>query len=221
MRIINAMRFLFMSRSSHQERFFQPHAQFNFLLDYVPDWKFIYRPGGLIQFQLFVPKERAREVFRRTLELAQQARLEPWLVVMKRHRPDRFWLSHAVDGYSLAMDFPVSDARREDLWQFTQILSSLAAEAGGRFYFAKDSVVPPEAVRKSLGDAVLGRFFALKKRLDPHNLLQGNLYRRVMAPLREGVGVSVWEAVESKDAGLSDVYAAPRPVAVASTKGGA
>jgi decaprenylphospho-beta-D-ribofuranose 2-oxidase len=185
MRVINLVRFMMMNRDSHHHRFRQPHAQFNFLLDYVPNWKWVYKPGGLIQYQLFLPKERAQDVARRTLELCQQARLEPWLVVMKRHRADKFWLSHAVDGYSFAMDFPVDDARREDLWRLTQILNEMVVEAGGRFYFAKDAVVSPDAVRRSLGGELLSRFFRKKQELDPEELISSSLYRRVMAPLRQ------------------------------------
>jgi FAD/FMN-containing dehydrogenase len=161
----------------------QPHAQFNFLLDYVPDWKFFYKPGGLIQYQLFIPKDRARDVFRRTLEICQQARLEPWLVVMKRHRADAFWLSHAVDGYSWALDFSVSDDRREDLWRLTRLLDEMVVESGGRFYFAKDAVVASDAVRRSLGTETLARFFELKRSVDPEMRLHGNLWRRVMGPI--------------------------------------
>lgn len=184
-RIVNMVRFFMMNRDSGHHRFLQAHAQFNFLLDYVPNWKWMYKPGGLIQYQLFIPKERAKDVARRTFELCQQARLVPLLVVMKRHRADKFWLSHAVDGYSFAMDFKVDDHRREDLWRLTQILNEMVVEAGGRFYFAKDSVVSPDAVRRSLGAEVLGRFFAKKLEVDPDELVQSNLYRRVMAPLRQ------------------------------------
>lgn len=187
MRLINWARFTMMDRPSAQHRFRQPHAAFNFLLDYVPNWKFFYKPGGLIQYQLFIPKERARDVFRRTLEICQQARLEPWLVVMKRHRTDPFWLSHAVDGYSWALDFPVHDGRREDLWRLTRLLDEMVVEAGGRFYFAKDAVVSPDAVRRSLGPELLARFLDLKRAVDPEGLLQGNLWRRVMAPIAQGV----------------------------------
>lgn len=187
MRLINFGRYWWGNREGHHRKFLQPHAQFNFLLDFVPNWKRFYKPGGLIQYQLFIPKERARDVFRRTLEIAQQARLEPWLIVMKRHRQDPFRLSHAVDGYSLAMDFRVSDDRREDLWRLTRILTEMVVEAGGRFYFAKDSVVSPDAVRRTIGADTLHWFFSLKQKVDPDELLQGNLYRRVLAPLRQAV----------------------------------
>src|SRR6185295_5243308 len=42
--------------------FRQPHVQFAFLLDYIPGWKRIYDPGGLIQYQSFVPRESALRV---------------------------------------------------------------------------------------------------------------------------------------------------------------
>lgn len=185
MRLINSARFTWMNRPSHQHsKFLEPHAQFNFLLDFVPNWKKFYLPGGLIQYQLFLPKDRARDVTRRALELCQQARLEPWLVVMKRHRADPFLLTHAVDGYSFALDFPVTDARREDLWRLTRLLNEMVVECGGRFYFAKDQVVSPDAVKRSFGPETLAKFFALKHRVDPDEVLQGNLWRRVFKPIK-------------------------------------
>ncbi len=81
---------------------------FSFLLDYVPNWRNAYLPGGFIQYQSFVPKEHAQEVFARQVALQQEAKLESFLGVMKRHKPDNFLLSHAVDGYSLALDFKVT-----------------------------------------------------------------------------------------------------------------
>ena len=178
-RLINWVRYTWMAlrKDAHLHR--QEHALFNFLLDFVPRWKWIYRPTGLIQYQFFLPKENAEEVFRKALTLAQQERLEPWLVVMKRHREDRFWLSHALDGYSFACDFPVRPGRRGDLWRLTQRFNRLVTEAGGRFYFVKDSVVDPESARRAWGAETLDRFFALKATLDPSALLQSNLLRRV------------------------------------------
>ena len=91
---------------------------------------------------------------RKALELQQQLRLESWLVVMKRHREDTFWLSHGLDGYSFAMDFPVTDRNRERLFQMTRKLEDLVLEAGGKFYLAKDSVTSSRAFRESLGGSL-------------------------------------------------------------------
>lgn len=179
MRSINLGRFLwakwFGGRSSH----YQPHAQFNFLLDFIPNWKKIYEPGGLIQYQVFLPKERAQQTMMAILSAQQERKLESWLVVMKRHRADAFWLSHALDGYSFAMDFPVTERNRTSLFSLTQEFEALVLEAGGRFYLAKDAVISSAAFRASLGDAVIEKFLALKRDVDPKCQFQGNAFRRV------------------------------------------
>ena len=52
-------------------RYRQSHAGFAFLLDYVPDWKRAYGPGGLIQYQSFLPGgDRARRLSRDPRALA-------------------------------------------------------------------------------------------------------------------------------------------------------
>lgn len=187
MRLINLARYLSSSRDAAQQRHLQAHARFNFLLDYVPDWKRIYQPHGMVQIQIFVPHDRAQSVIRRVLELQQGARYESFLVVMKRHRRDPFWLSHAVDGFSFAMDFPVWPKRRADLVAMSRRIEALVVEAGGRFYLAKDSLLSPASFRESLGDEVLGHFFGLKRALDPDGRLGSNQYRRVIAPLHDQI----------------------------------
>lgn len=187
MSLVNLGRYLWSSRAAAQHRHLEPHARFNFLLDYVPDWKRVYEPHGLIQIQVFLPHQAARATIRRILELQQAASYESWLVVMKRHRPDRFWLSHAVDGFSFAMDFPVRPRRRSDLLALARRIEELTIQAGGRFYLAKDSVLGPESFRASLGDEILGRFFALAAVHDPDRLISSNQTRRLLDPLRDRV----------------------------------
>ena len=62
---------------------------------------------GLIQYQSFVPYDTAEETFREILRVTQKRRLPSYLGVMKRHKPDNFLFSHAVDGFSMALDFKV------------------------------------------------------------------------------------------------------------------
>jgi FAD/FMN-containing dehydrogenase len=160
----------------------QAHAAFAFLLDYVPNWKFAYgRAGqrGLIQFQAFAPRATALELYREILEQSQRARIVPYLGVLKRHRPDPFWLTHAVDGYSLALDFKVAPEGRARLWKHCQELSERVLAAGGRFYFAKDSTLTPDQARRMFPAEKLARFLALKRELDPQNLFQTALSRRL------------------------------------------
>jgi decaprenylphospho-beta-D-ribofuranose 2-oxidase len=165
--------------SLRQHTFRQSHAAFHFLLDYVPNWELSYGRGGLIQYQSFLPKETAEDAWREMLTMSLKRNLPSYLGVTKRHRPDDFLISHSVDGFSLAMDFKVTRSNREKLSQMLQSFDQIVLSAGGRFYFAKNSETTPDTARRFLGDETCEQFRALKKRTDPDNLLESDLYRRV------------------------------------------
>jgi FAD/FMN-containing dehydrogenase len=173
---INTAKYLLGSGS---KTYRQSHAAFHFLLDYVPNWELAYGRGGLVQYQSFLPKETALAAWSRMLTLSQKRGLPSYLGVTKRHRPDGFLLSHAVDGFSLALDFKVTASNRARLAHMLNELDEIVLEAGGRFYFAKNSETSAEAARRFLGDEAVTRFRTLKKRCDPHNLLESDLYRRI------------------------------------------
>jgi len=165
--------------SLRDHTFRQSHAEFHFLLDYVPDWERSAGRGGLIQYQSFLPKETAETTWREMIELSHRRGMPSYLGVTKRHRPDEFLLTHAVDGFSLAMDFKVTDKKRAGLRQMLQEFDQIVLKGGGRFYFAKNSETSAEATRQFLGDAVISKFKKLKKRCDPNSLLESDLYRRI------------------------------------------
>ena len=116
----------------------QGHAGFHFLLDYVPDWKRVYRPHGLAQYQLFVPAAAAEGILGEALRLQHRLGVVSHLCVLKRHRPDAFAGSYAVDGYSLALDFPVRPRRLAAMRSLFEEFDCLLAGCGGRIYAAKD-----------------------------------------------------------------------------------
>ena len=102
-----------------------------------------------------------------------------YLGVLKRHRPDPFWLTHSLDGWSLALDFKVDDGRRASLWEHCHDLTELVLSAGGKFYFAKDSVLRSEDASRFLPADKLEAFKALKAELDPTGMLTTDLSRRL------------------------------------------
>ena len=53
-------------------------------------------------------------------------------------------MTHAVDGWSLALDFPAAD--RAGLWALAAEMDRIVLDAGGRFYFAKDLTLAPGQV---------------------------------------------------------------------------
>ncbi|MDX1688054.1 MAG: FAD-binding oxidoreductase [Candidatus Promineifilaceae bacterium] len=156
----------------------QPHAHFHFLLDAIP-FKKAYGPGGIIQYQAFIPAERAPETMKRLLRMGQTHGIPNYLSVLKRHRPDPFLMTHGLNGYSLAMDFKITEGNRARVRQLAREMDEVVLGAGGRFYFAKDSTLRPEVVRRFLGQETVDAFCALKARCDPEGLIETNLWRRL------------------------------------------
>jgi FAD/FMN-containing dehydrogenase len=159
--------------------FRQSHAAFHFLLDYVPNWELSYGRGGLIQYQSFLPKETAETAWTQILALSKKLGMPSYLGVTKRHRPDKFLLTHAVDGFSLALDFKVTDSTRKKMAAMLQEFDKIVLANGGRFYFAKNSETTAETTKAFYGEETVKRFKQLKKRCDPNGLLESDLYRRI------------------------------------------
>ncbi|MCE9500140.1 MAG: FAD-binding oxidoreductase [Leptospira sp.] len=180
MRLVNFVKFILGYVST--KPYLQGHAEFAFLLDYVPNWKFIYKPGSMIQYQVFIPKETASGCFKEIFKTCQEHNIIPFLAVFKKHRPDQFLLTHSVDGYSMAMDFPVTGRNKNKVWDLVYKLDEIVIRCKGKFYFAKDSTLRPEVAEKVFPKESLKKFKALKKRLDPNNIFQTDLYKRIFTP---------------------------------------
>jgi decaprenylphospho-beta-D-ribofuranose 2-oxidase len=165
--------------SQREGNYPQSHAAFHFLLDYIPKWELAYGKGGLIQYQSFVPTETTQDAWTELLNLSLKRGMPSYLGVTKRHRPDDFLISHSVNGFSLAMDFRVTRSNKKKLAALLQDFDQIVLNAGGRFYFAKNSETTPETARRFLGDETIEKFRALKQRTDPDHLLESDLYRRV------------------------------------------
>jgi FAD/FMN-containing dehydrogenase len=84
-----------------------------------------------------------------------------------------------VDGFSLAMDFKVTNKNRVRLGSLLQEFDRITLQAGGRFYFAKNSETTAQSAKSFFGGETIARFKKLKKRCDPNGLLESNLYRRI------------------------------------------
>ncbi|HLZ21093.1 MAG TPA: FAD-binding oxidoreductase [Ktedonobacterales bacterium] len=160
----------------------EAYAAANFLLDAIPNWRETYLPGGLIQHQSFIPHEAAAGTFREILRRSQAAGIVPSLSVLKKHRPADFTLTYLLDGYSLALDYPVHRGTETRTLALMRTLNDVVADAGGRCYFAKDSTVTAEQARRMFPAESMAHFAALKRQYDPHGVLTNDLYRRVLAP---------------------------------------
>jgi FAD/FMN-containing dehydrogenase len=163
-----------------------PYPSANFPLDVIPNWQYSYLPGGLIQHQAFLPLESARQGFAALFSRAHVAGLPPSLAVMKKQRASDFTLNYLLDGYSLALDFPVHRGEEQRMLTLARELNDITLDHGGRLYFAKDSTLTPSQVCRMLPPESLSAFASLKSTYDPHETLQTELYRRALRPVLLG-----------------------------------
>lgn len=120
----------------------RPIGDFFFPLDRIHDWNRLYGKRGFHQFQCVVPPG-AEEALRAILAAVASSGLASPLAVLKRMGPGRAGhLSFPMEGWTLAVDFP----NRPAAAPLVRRLTAMAAEAGGRIYFAKDSLAEAATV---------------------------------------------------------------------------
>jgi FAD/FMN-containing dehydrogenase len=151
------------------------HAAFHFLLDYIPLGAVLDKAVDPVPV---FPAEGDSPAWSEILSMAKK-RDALYLGVTKRHRPDKFLLTHALDGFSLALDFKVTGGNRTRMAEMMQDFDRVILEHGGRFYFAKNSETTAETALKFFGEETVARFRKLKRRCDPDGLLESDLYRRI------------------------------------------
>jgi hypothetical protein len=180
MRFLNTARYLSGALKAGNLEYW-PHAHFHFLLDYVPNWKRSFQPLGIEQYQIFIPRSKALSVFATVLHRSQQAGFIPYLGVVKLHREEDFQLRYNVDGYSLALDYHATARNLPALRRFLREMTvDMVLPSGGRFYPAKDTILLAEDARRVFGEAAVDGFLALKREIDPEEVLQSDLYRRLL-----------------------------------------
>ncbi|RZK04000.1 MAG: FAD-binding oxidoreductase [Novosphingobium sp.] len=127
-------------------------------LDAVGQWNRIYGRRGLLQFQCALPLASARAGLIELLEAIAKSGQGSFLAVLKRlgGLPGGAF-SFPLDGYTLALDFPVS----AKTLALMERLDAIVLAHGGRFYLAKDSRMSAATLRAS--DARVPQFLALRQ----------------------------------------------------------
>jgi decaprenylphospho-beta-D-ribofuranose 2-oxidase len=123
----------------------QAWAPFFFPLDGLGNWNRLYGRAGLVQFQCALPPEQARAGLAALLAQTRQAGLPPYLAVLKRLGAAAGGLSFAIEGFTLALDFPATPRA----FALLERLDAITLAHGGRFYLAKDCRLPAATLHAS------------------------------------------------------------------------
>lgn len=169
----NALYYRLQSRK--QDPFFIDYDHYFYPLDAVGNWNRLYGRKGFLQYQFVVPAEGVRQVLCRVWEAVRRFRKTPFLAVLKRFGPENEgYLSFPMEGYTLAIDFPLSDA---ELFSLLDLLDEIVLEYGGRVYLAKDARMKPVVFKKMYPH--LEEWQRVKNNLDPKQRFSSDLSRRL------------------------------------------
>lgn len=120
------------------ESFFYP-------LDSIIGWNKIYGRRGFAQFQCVIPLSNAKKGLSELLEATSKVGVGSFLAVLKRFGKQSSRFSFPMEGYTLALDFPVN----KKTLAFMSELDSITLKHKGRFYLAKDSRMSRDVFTKS------------------------------------------------------------------------
>lgn len=154
-------------------RVITPYESFFYPLDSIDNWNRIYGKRGFVQYQCVWPLDQSREGLVEVLEAISQSGRGSFLAVLKKFGQQEGMLSFPMPGYTLALDFPVSDG----LFEFLDRLDEMVVKRGGRVYLAKDARLRPETFRAMYPG--LARWQQVKASADPNNRFSSSLSRRL------------------------------------------
>jgi len=129
---------------------------FFYPLDAIFGWNRIYGRKGFAQYQCVLPLDRSEAGLTALLEVIAKAGSGSFLAVLKRFGKQDSAFSFPMEGYTLALDFPVSRATLALLDRLDQITIA----HGGRLYLAKDSRMSADTLRAT--EQRIGDFRSLR-----------------------------------------------------------
>ena len=125
-----------------------PYEPFFYPLDAIHHWNRGYGKQGFVQYQFVLPidrKEGLAAIMRRISDKGWGS----FLAVLKVFGRQDDLISFPMEGYTLALDFPV----RKGLFPFLDELDALVLEYGGKLYLSKDARMQQEVFWKSYPNA--------------------------------------------------------------------
>lgn len=150
----------------HLDPFFYP-------LDSVNNWNRIYGKKGFLQYQFVLPLNKSFEGMTEVLQTIAKEGRGSFLAVLKLFGRQDSLISFPMEGYTLALDFPIMPG----LMKFLSKLDEIVLKYDGRFYFTKDSRLKADVFKK--GYPHLNDFLEIKRKYDPQNIFASTQSKRL------------------------------------------
>jgi FAD/FMN-containing dehydrogenase len=171
---VRAFNHIYYARQGSRSQFVTDYDGFFYPLDAISNWNRMYGKQGFVQYQFVLPTDGAKEGMRAALELLAASKKPSFLAVLKRFGSEGSgYLSFPMNGYTLALDIPLS----RELPQLLDRLDEIVLRYGGRVYLAKDA-----RLKRGAFEAMYPRFadwMRVRDRVDPNKRFSSDLSRRL------------------------------------------
>lgn len=149
------------------------YDSFFYPLDSIHNWNRIYGSKGFTQYQFVLPKAESRQGLMKILGCIQAKNRGSFLAVLKLFGHQDDLISFPMEGYTLALDFPI----RRGLFEFLDELDEMVLEHGGRLYLTKDVRMAPTMFQKGYPNAK--KFVDIVKNVNPDAKYQSLQSQRI------------------------------------------
>jgi FAD/FMN-containing dehydrogenase len=149
----------------------------------IPSAAAVCGPRGYT-IQLAFPRSEAKEAITDFIRLCQDSPCLPAKLIMRVHRRDDYLISFSEDGYSLNLELHPKRRHERRMRRFVDDLIECVIRYGGKVHLAKDHVLTRDQFQRLFPE--FRRFLQIKERLDPDELFQSDMYRRLIRDANVG-----------------------------------
>jgi FAD/FMN-containing dehydrogenase len=110
------------------------------------------------------------------LQICRAAPCPPATTILRLHRKDEHLISFSENGYSLNVEFHPKARHRRAMQEMTQKLFECGIRYGSKVHLPKDFSLNRQQFRQLFPN--YRQFLELKKKADPEELFQSDMYRR-------------------------------------------
>jgi len=151
-----------------------PYEGFFYPLDAILHWNRMYGRRGFLQYQCVIPLKTGKKGLTEILNKINQKGMGSFLAVLKQFGKQESLIAFPMEGYTLALDFPI----RNGLFEFLDRLDEIVLGHGGRLYLSKDSRMKPEVFLK--GYPRVSEFLQIINQYNPNFTVKSDLSDRLL-----------------------------------------
>ncbi|MGJ3234257.1 FAD-binding protein [Marivirga sp.] len=150
----------------HYDGFFYP-------LDAILNWNRMYGKKGFVQYQFVLPIDNSEDGLKTILKKISEKGWGSFLAVLKLFGKQDSLISFPMEGYTLALDFPI----KKGLFKFLDELDEVVISLGGRIYLSKDARMKANTFWESYPNSK--EFIEIVKNYNPEFRISSDLSKRL------------------------------------------